>query len=514
MDRKAVHQYHKRSQWLLLFSVLIIAICGLIYELVAGTLASYLLGDSVTQFSLIIGIYLFSMGIGSFLSRYFNKQLLEWFIRIELLVGLIGGISAPLLFIAFPLVHSFNVILYALVVLVGTLVGIEIPLLLKILKDKLSFNELVSRVFTFDYIGALLASLVFPLIFVPRLGLVRTSLFFGILNIAVGLLLCFFFQQKIKNAWRLKIAATLLLAAEVMLFAFGNKILDLSDELSYDDHVVFAKTTPYQRLVITRNKNDVRLFINSNLQFSAQDEYRYHEALVHPIMSRNVAAKKVLVLGGGDGLAIREVLKYDGVSSVKLVDLDPEMTKIFSTNKMLTALNDSAFFNKKVTVVNADAYTWLQQTEEKFDCIIVDFPDPSGFAVGKLYTNTFYRELKRHLNPDALFVVQSTSPLVAPRSFWCVDATIQSVGFHTLPYHNYVPSFGEWGYILASVNAFEKPAAIDFKVPVKFITNDVFHSMQQFSPDMLSAKPVEVNKLNNQILVHYFEEEWAKYADK
>lgn len=515
MDRQTAYKYQKRSQWLLLFSVLVIATCGLIYELVAGTLASYLLGDSVTQFSLIIGIYLFSMGIGSFLSKYFNKNLIEWFIRIEILVGIIGGISAPLLFITFPLVHSFNIILYGLVVLVGTLVGIEIPLLLKILKDKLSFSELVSRVFTFDYIGALLASLVFPLLFVPKLGLIRTSLFFGILNIAIGLLLCFFYERKIKHAGRLKIIAAFFLFAEVILFAFGDKLLDISDAMNYDDQVVYAKTTPYQRLVITRNKNDIRLYINSNLQFSSADEYRYHEALVHPALSMHAQPKNVLVLGGGDGLAIREIVKYPKVEKVDLVDLDPEMTRLFKNHSMLAPLNEHSFSNPKVNIINADAFIWLQNNTQKYDCVIIDFPDPSGFAVGKLYSNTFYKELKKHLTNEAIFVVQSTSPLVAPKSFWCVNKTIQSVGFHTLPYHNFVPSFGEWGYILGSLSPFpDSTKNLAFEVPGKYMSSETFATMLVFSEDMKTKANLEVNKLNNQILVNYFEEEWSKYLDK
>src|SRR5688572_19616389 len=173
-------------QLLLLISVFVVATCGLIYELVAGTLASYLLGDSVTQFSTIIGTYLFAMGIGSYLSRFFNNYLLSWFIAVELLVGMVGGFSAALLFVLFEQVIYFRVLLYALVIVTGVLVGLEIPLLMRILKDRLEFSDLVSRIFTFDYIGALFASLLFPLIFIPYFGLLRTSFFFGLLNILVA----------------------------------------------------------------------------------------------------------------------------------------------------------------------------------------------------------------------------------------------------------------------------------------------------------------------------------------
>ena len=304
-----MRQNQTASHWLLLVAVFVIATCGLIYELVAGTLASYLLGDSVTQFSTIIGVYLFSMGIGSFLSRYFDSRLLEWFIRIELIVGLVGGFSAALLFIMFPLAASFRIILYSLVGLTGILVGLEIPLLMRILKDKVEFKELVSRVFTFDYIGALLASLIFPLILIPHLGLIRTSLFFGILNIAVGLYLAWYFRNEIKNAILLKTVAILLLASELVAFVFAENIMTYSETITYNDRVIHAVSSPYQRIVLTRNKRELRLFLNGNLQFSSADEYRYHEALVHPAVSSVAAPAKVLVLGGGDGLAVREVLR-------------------------------------------------------------------------------------------------------------------------------------------------------------------------------------------------------------
>ena len=169
---------------ILFLNVLIIATCGLVYELLAGTLASYVLGDSVTQFSLIIGIYLFAMGVGAWLSRFLESNLAKRFVEVELAVALVGGASAPLLFLSFARLTGFQLVLYSIVFVIGTLVGLEIPLLMRILKDQLDFKEIVSRVLAFDYIGALLASLLFPLFLVPRMGLVRTSLLIGLLNAA------------------------------------------------------------------------------------------------------------------------------------------------------------------------------------------------------------------------------------------------------------------------------------------------------------------------------------------
>jgi spermidine synthase len=505
-------QKENGAQWLLLVAVFVIATCGLIYELVAGTLASYLLGDSVTQFSTIIGVYLFSMGIGSFLSRYFSGNLLEWFIRIELLVGLIGGFSAAILFLVFPMAASFRIILYGLVSLTGILVGLEIPILMRILQDKVEFKELVSRVFTFDYIGALLASLIFPLLLVPHLGLIRTSLFFGILNIGVGWYLASYFKKEIRQGFLLRMLAILLLLAELVAFVFSENIMSYSETMTYNDQVVYSTSSPYQRIVITRNKRELRLFLNGNLQFSSADEYRYHEALVHPALSSVSSLKRVLVLGGGDGIAIREILKYPSVEKIDLVDLDAKMTGLFSTQEVLRSINQSSLLNKKVTVHNADALTWLRSNREQFDAVVIDFPDPSGFSVGKLYSTVFYHLLKKAMSPGAVAVVQSTSPYVAPKSFWCVDTTLQAAGFITKPYHNYVPSFGEWGYIMAYTTD-NRNWYSQLPDSLRYLNRETLAQLFVFPEDMKAHVKLETNRLNNQALVNYFEEEWGNYLE-
>jgi spermidine synthase len=497
------------TQSLLLFSVLVVATCGLIYELIAGTLASYLLGDSITQFSTIIGVYLFSMGIGSYLSKFFTRNLIAWFIQIEILVGLIGGLSSSILFILFEFVSSFQLVLYGLVTLTGILVGLEIPLIMRILKDEFDFTDLVSKVFTYDYIGALLASLVFPLVLVPYLGLIKTSMLFGIFNVGVAILLCFkldYLGNGFKILKQIGFAALFIL---VTGFVLSEKIMQFSEGLSYQEPVIFAKSSPYQRIVITRNKKEIRLYLNGNLQFSSADEYRYHEALVHPLMQQTKPQANVLILGGGDGMALREVLKYPHIKNVILVDLDSAITHLFSHNSLLTSLNQNAFHHPKVKVYNEDAFQWIKKHREKFDAIIIDFPDPSNYSVGKLYTQTFYRMLQNSLTTNGKMVVQSTSPLVAPKSFWCVNNTLASCNLNTLPYHAFVPSFGEWGFILASPNALTFPRSID-GLSLKFLNNQTLAALPVFPRDM-ERQVTDIHKLNNQMLVHYFEKEWSIY---
>jgi spermidine synthase len=500
---------------LLFLNVFVIATCGLIYELLAGTLSSYVLGDSVTQFSLIIGIYLFAMGVGSWLSKFIEKNVAEKFIEIELSVAVIGGFSAPLLFLTFAHLSYFSVVLYGMVFIIGTLVGLEIPLMMRILKDELDFKDLVSRVLAFDYIGALAASLLFPIFLVPRLGLNRTSLLFGMLNAAVGIWGTWLLLPLLKrNVTLLRVKGAVILVLLVIAFIKADRLTTLAEDALFVDNIVYAKSSPYQRIVVTRGRTGYSLFLNGNLQFSSFDEYRYHEALVHPAFAAYQGeAKRVLVLGGGDGLALREVEKYKSVEYIHLVDLDPEMTRMSSAVPALGELNRWAFDDPRVHVTNADAFVWLDQTQiEPFDIAIVDFPDPNNFALGKLYTTRFYNLLKAKLKPDAAVVIQTTSPLIARTSYWCVMKTLEASGYHVSPYQAAVPSFGIWGFALARLRPHDAPTKPTAGIELKFLTDSSFASMFEFAAD--TSRPeheIEVNRLDNQALVRYYEDEWRRF---
>lgn len=497
---------------LLLVSVLVIATCGLVYELVAGTLASYLLGDSVTQFSTIIGVYLSSMGLGSYLSKFIQRGVAQRFVDVELAVAFVGGLSAPVLFLTFGYTSEFRLVLYGTVVVTGTLVGLEIPLLLRILRSEYAFKDLVAQVLTFDYIGALFASILFPLWMMPKLGIVRTSIAFGILNAAVAYGTTHLLRGQLGTVWPLRARALLVLGILFGSFIYSDRFTRWMEDEFYSGAVVYAENTTYQRIVLTRDHEHFQLYLNGNLQFNSADEYRYHEALVHPAFSVAPRAKRVLVCGGGDGLATREILKYPQVEQVVVVDLDPAMTRLGAEMPLFVDLNGDAYADSRVKIVNEDAMVWLAEswaeTETSFDIAIVDFPDPNNFALGKLYTTHFYHLLARSLAPDGVFVVQSTSPLFARQSYWCVVATIEASGMTTLPYHIPVPSFGDWGYVLAS----KKPLAIPTKTlpGLRYLNDEMLADLFDFPNDMARID-AEVNRLNNQILVQYYESEWRRW---
>ncbi len=493
----------------LLASVFVVAACGLLYELAAGALASYVLGDSVLQFSTIIGTYLFAMGVGSWLSRYLVRQLPAHFLRIELLVALVGGLLPATLFLANAYTPgAFRFLLYGMVFMVGTLVGLEIPLVMRILKRNVALKDLVSQVLTFDYLGALAVSMAFPLLLVPHLGLIRTGLLFGLMNAAVAVWAVWLFRHELRRLQAHAAACVMVLGILLAALAGAEHITSFAEDKFYQDRIVFSTASPYQRIVVTQGRAGHRLYLNGNLQFAQADEYRYHEALVHPAMAAHGAPRRVAVLGGGDGMAVREILKYPSVESVTLVELDPAMTRIFSENPMLAALNGHALQNPKVTVVNQDAFGWLQQDGEMFDVIVVDFPDPTNFSIGKLYTNSFYALLDKRLAASGYAVVQTTSPLVARHSFWTVVHTIESVGLRTTPYHAHVPSFGEWGFVIASRRPWRLPEALPGGL--QFLSPTTLPLLLDFPLDMARV-PAEVNRLSNQALVYTYEREWGKH---
>jgi spermidine synthase len=476
---------------------------------VAGTLASYVLGDTVMQFSTVIGVYLSALGVGSYLSSFVQRGLARRFVEIEISVALLGGLSAPLLFFAFGEAPAlFRPILYTTVLGIGILVGLEIPLIIRILKETAELRDLIARVLTFDYLGALVASLMFPIVLVPRLGLVRTSLLFGLANAAVGLWSTWLFAPLIGSTRDLRVKAVVAILVLTVGFASADFLTNMAEASVYADPVILAKQSPYQRIVLTRSGKNFQLFLNGHLQFSSADEYRYHEALVHPAMAVAPQARRVLILGGGDGLAAREVLKYPGIEQIVLVDLDPEMTRLASTNALLRQQNAGALLSPKVRVVNADAFIWIGEGQDRYGAVFIDFPDPSSFSLGKLYSSRFYAMLRRRLEPWGAVAIQTTSPLMARRSYWCIMRTLEHAGFTVHPYHALVPSFGEWGFALAALRSFDPPTTVP--PDLRFLDAPTLASLFVLGPD-LAAVDAEVNRLNNQVLVRYYEEEWKQW---
>ncbi|MCB1969310.1 MAG: polyamine aminopropyltransferase [Geminicoccaceae bacterium] len=492
----------------LLVATFVIATAGLVYELIAGTVSSYLLGDSVYQFSLVIGLFMSAMGIGAWLSRHV-EHIESAFIVTQVALATAGGLSALALFNAFVLIDNYDALLFTLCILIGTLVGLEIPLVLRILERRAELRINISNILTADYIGALAAALLFPLVLVPQLGLIRTALVFGLLNLATALLAARLFHLP-RTLWLILPSLAVLCTA----FVNSERMVGFIEARLFDSEIIFSEDTPYQRLVVTAERDRVQLFLNGNLQFDTLDEYRYHESLVHPVMSRASRRNNVLILGGGDGMGAREVERWPDVDHITLVDIDPVMTSLFRDNDRLASLNGRSLNDPRVEIVNEDGWKFLESNDQLYDIIILDLPDPHDLQISRLYSRSFYSLLAGHMSHDGLLVTQATSPLFAREAFWCIEETLGATlspldkgeTFYTLPYHAYVPSFGEWGFVIAGMRIPRNPHAA---IPdgLRFFEPSMFEEMQYF-PDDMAKVDIEENTIIDHPLPAYYEKGW------
>lgn len=477
----------------LLFSILVVALCGIVYELIIGTVSSYLLGNSVYQFSLTIGFFMFAMGIGSLLSKYFDDKFVRNFIIIEIAVALVGGVCSLLLFMVFPYARVlYETVMYGLILVIGALVGMEIPILTTLLAEKAKLKESIANVMSLDYVGALIGSVSFPLILLPSLGLVQSSFAIGLINIFVATINVVVFRDYLKH-YKLMLGVCISIVVMLLGFVvFGTFITKYAEKHLYFDQVIYSTQTKYQKLVMTRSvtNREHRLYIDGNIQFSSRDEYRYHEYLIHPVMAMPGPRENVLVLGGGDGLAIREILKYPDVKHIDLVDIDAEMLRIAKDLPVLQRLNEKSMFSERLTAHSEDAFVFINRPGLLYDRVIIDMPDPHNEAINKLYSAEFYTMIKKRMAPEGIVVTQSSSPFFTRSVFWSIEHTLASVFDHTLSYHASLPSFGIWGFNMARKDV-DIPRRIELPVPTKAITNESFVASLTFTKDLAKvATPV------------------------
>ena len=482
--------------FILLLSLLVVALCGIIYELLIGTISSYLLGNSVYQFSVTIGMFMFSMGIGSLITKKLNDNYIQNFILVEILIAIFGGISGIILFTVFPYLRIFyELCMYSFIIIIGCLVGMEIPILTSLISKYRNTKNTIADVMSFDYLGALIGSVIFPLILLPTLGLMHTSFVIGLINSLVALTTLLIFRKHVSKFslfLNLSILTTIIL---IVGNIFGGYLTKFAEKNLYFDQIIFSKQTEYQKVVFTASKNfkDHRLFIDGHIQFSSKDEYRYHEFLVHPAMSIEGDISNVLILGGGDGLPVREVLKYNNVKSIDLVDIDPIITNMGKNLPILKQINDNSMNDSRVNIINKDAFIYLNQKGKKYDRVIIDLPDPHNEALSKLYSKEFYNIVKKRMNVGAILVTQSSSPFFVKRAFWSINKTLEHVFNNSTPYNISLPSFGIWGFNLVTLNN-NIPENWTFEAKTRSISNASMKKSLIFEKDLLKVK-VPINTI-------------------
>ncbi|MDQ5932411.1 MAG: spermidine synthase [Patescibacteria group bacterium] len=449
----------------------LVAVGGLIYELILGTAASFLFGDSIVSFSLATGVTLFGMGIGSIISSRVAHRSSHAFAWNEVALGLIGGLSVLILFAAYSLTPYYWLVFILLSLAIGVLIGLEIPLMMRLFKARGSNStiNLLSRVLALDYFGALIASLLFPFLLLPHLGLLRTSLAVAVINISVALYLLY----KIGVTVRASSFVIAVVSVLTLIFVYATQIEQAIDRAAYRDPVIYSAISPYQKIVLTQYKHDTRLYLNNQLQFSSIDEARYHETLAHSAMSSVRQPKKIAILGGGDGLLARELLKYPSVDSIDIIDLDPAMTNLARTNRLIARLNGNSLNDNRVTVINADAFKHIRESQQAYDVILADLVDPSNERIAKLYSKEFYRSALARLTQSGVFITQATSSFFTPKAFAMVERTVRSADETrtVVPLSINVPSFGEWGFVISLPRSSQPFTATKLPKNLKWLTD-------------------------------------------
>ncbi|MEJ4099462.1 polyamine aminopropyltransferase [Corynebacterium mastitidis] len=478
---------HRLWRLLLLISVGICAACGLVYELALISLATSTGGGGIVETSLIVAGYVAALGLGAVAARPLLRWPAEAFLGVEAVLGIVGGFSAMILYASFAVVGQSLLLLVAATALIGVLVGAELPLLLTLVQqgktvDARGAGRVVATLNVADYAGALLGGLAWPFLLLPLFGLIRGTAAAGLCNLVAALFLaCVVLRSRLSRR-RLWAAGGGLLVGIAMILGlifFSPSWVVTARQQLYADPVVYAHQSQYQDIVVTQRGKDRRLYLNGGLQYSTRDEHRYTESLVYPVLRGR--GERVLVIGGGDGLAARELARMD--AEVVQVELDPEVIEV--ANTVLREDNGGALEGENVTLIVDDAFTWLRGGGDgtAFDAVIIDLPDPDNETMARLYSEEFYALARSVLAPEGRMTVQASSAYSTPEVFWRVHSTLKAAGCaEVVPYHMLVPTFGDWGFQLCA------PAGESVRVPqgappLRYASNEVLAAATVFGED-------------------------------
>ena len=504
-------------------SVFATGCAGVVAEFVLSTLATYLRGDAVFQWAIVMSLMLFAMGLGSRLSKSIRRNLLDAFVLVEFTLSVLCASSAVAAYGLAAYTPHIDLVIYGIALVIGGLIGFEIPLVTRINESYEELRTNIAGVMEKDYYGALLGGLFFAFFALPFLGLTYTPLALGSINFAVAAVMYFTFRRLLA---RPKTTAAAFAACCLVLVALAfnsGAVIMYGEQKQYKDKIVFVRQTPYQKIIMTQWKNHYWLYLNGQQQFSTYDEEKYHEPLVHPVFNMAPCRARVLILGGGDGLALREIWKYPDVESVTMVDLDPVMTELAASLPVLVKINNGSMLDRRLRVINGDAAEFLRQDDGLYNIVIADLPDPDTVDLMHLYSVSFYELIQKRLARRGLMVTQAASPVFARRAFLCINKTMAAAGLSLLPYHNQVPTMGEWGWIIAGrkmeisaegLRQLALEADLD-RLPARFLNNDAMRSMLYFGKDVFSPgwqDEVDINTQARPVLQRYYRRgAWAMY---
>ncbi|MEN8137720.1 MAG: polyamine aminopropyltransferase [Bacteroidota bacterium] len=504
---------HKSNQsYVLKIALFLTGISGIVAEYVLSTLASYFLGNSIVQWTMILSTMLFSMGLGSRLSKSLKSHLVEKLIVVEFSLSILTSLAALSVYTVSAFTEYTGLFIYLMSISIGTLIGLEIPLVTRINEQYEPLRVNIASVMEWDYFGSLIGGIFFAFVGLPLLGISYTPFILGVTNFIVAIWLFYKMNQNIKLHKKaiLQIFGVMVSLILFLGYIYTDEIILFGEQHKYKDRIIFETQSKYQKITITQWKNDYWLYINGNEQLSTFDEFLYHEPLVHPIMKMVKEHKDILILGGGDGFAVKEILKYRDVEKITMVDLDPAMTDLGKNNEIIRRFNKDSMHSDKLKILNEDGFNYLENTSEFYDVIIVDLPDPKSVEINKLYTKEFYQIAKIHLRQNGMIITQAGSPYYSTEAFNCIETTMKEGGFNTLPLHNQVMTLGEWGWIMGSKKIpseklKKKLRTIQFDdIETRWINNEAMLQITSFGKDMFKSKDLEINTINNPVLYQYY----------
>jgi len=497
---------------IIIFSVFLSSAAIIGYEILAASVLSNLLGSSVYYFSLIIGIFLAALGIGGWLSAKLKENIFEALVVVESVISLMGGLLSVFLFFTYVYCFSFfgNLqfsdifaflgtmgfvqILFSFASLffifcVGVLAGFELPLYIRILSEKEILKDAIGTAFFWDYIGALVISVSLPIFFFSNFGLIKTSFLLGLINLVAAIMLfaCSNIKNK-KSIFFLGFIFVFIINISGFLLADDIEIFLEKKQFGGRD-VIYHASSPYQRLAFVEDKDKkISFYINGQRQFeSGEWDAVYHESFIHPAMSIAKERSDILVLGGGDGLALREILKYSDVKKITLVDIDPLVIRAATELDFMRALNKNAFFDSRVSVIVGDAFKFAEQLKEgsSYDVIFIDFPDPTDDGLSRLYSKEFYKMLTSAFRENTIAVIQSESYLGLIQKN--ILTTLEYIGIEALAYHPPKYDFFDqnFGFSLICLNGCQKN---DFKERFVSAPNTIFQNNEL--ADIFSVEPI------------------------
>jgi spermidine synthase len=508
----------KKGFWLKI-AIFATGISGLTSEFILSTLASYFIGNVIVQWTIVLSIMLFAMGIGSRMSRFITKRILLTFLWIEFSLSLLISFSPLLVYALASKTEFIHSVIYTLALLVGFCIGFEIPLATRLNETYEPLNKNISNIMSWDYIGSLIGGLLFAFWGLPELGITNTAFTFGALNLSVAILLFWNYRSALFKEKKWMIASVLVLISLLSIgFYKSDDIVLYSEQSRYKDKIVYQKQSKYQHITVTQWKEHYWLYINGNQQLSTFDEFLYHEPMVHPIMALTPEHKNILIIGGGDGFNVKEILKYEDVKTITVVDLDPAMTRLGKEFEGIVKYNESALSHAKVTVLNEDGFTFLEKNETFYDIIMIDLPDAKTIEINKLYSLEFYRLAHHALRPNGHIITQAGSPYYATKAFYCIDKTMKEANFTNLQLHNQILTLGEWGWIIGSKKYTKEQMVKIVKqtsyknLNNKWLTKEAIDLITSFGKPLIDTVNVQINTINSPMLYKYYlDGNWDMY---